>query len=285
MTIVEEHFYVFDHCDSCQQKRRVRRLPIGTHGAAIIVCHRCWIGEMDWRDGLNKKMDQIDSQLERWAVYSFYDVSPYGKREEFDHLGGEPLPPEPPEPPQEKLDEYANLGLSATSIPGGYALMDIDGNTIGYVDGDLSSLQDYIDTVRAMMEITQPPYVAEIALANLNDELAANPRVVILWDRINGMTVLDKYAVYVAYESNLTTARVALFQISKDVMGTVTDALRHAQTITKGQTEFVVIAVPATMYRRSHTERDYVESIGLAVMDENKREFADKLQGKEVNNG
>lgn len=291
MTKVKDSFYKYDACDGgCNRFRRVRRLSISdmpgsaeASTAGLFLCEYCWRDEMDWRRKMNHNIDGGYGDTGPWLVFHFYHPSPLGDDVEiaYDQF------------PDEFFDD---TGLDACQIfspndgkPIGFAIMDDDGNTVDYAR-DMLSLLDYLNDVRDARarenkaEETHHPLHAFKDRPELSDQMIANPRLVLLWDRVSGSATFDRYSVWIVYEN---TRR--LFKTSTREEGLhvpIHAALDHAIAITSpgnprdGQ-EYVVVVLPQPGSDDGGVlGGNYVEEIGQQVLLQNKQAFADRGRTK-----
>jgi hypothetical protein len=263
----------------------------------VILCKSCWRDEYEWRLKVNQKLDDGDSTLKRWPIYGFYNTSPYSDQVEFDEVGNGPhdiaaakraLKAVQEAFPPETVD-FDDLGLTANLVPHdpddeskgyAYAIMDADGNTIDWAD-DIHKLQDYMDNTRELLRVVrnEPPNV------DMGD-LIGNPRVVLLWDRINGNTVIGEYVAYIVRRDLIrrhSGDQVTLFEQMANPIELVTTAVEHATNTANEDFEWVVVVLPVGWEHnkrqrsaRTTVEKSYATFLAMQILDTNIRELVEK---------
>jgi hypothetical protein len=182
--------------------------------------------------------------------------------------------------------DFDDLGLTATLIPEEpddpsgsthfYSIMDKDGNTIDYVN-DMHQLQDYMDKRREERD-----RLADFDAA----DLVGNPRVVFLWDRINGNTVIEEYVAYIVRRNLVErgTDNITIFQQSENPLELTTRAANHAKNTANKDFEWVVVVLPIgkdhnkRQNRGATDEKLYAKHLAAQVLDANIREMLDKAR-------
>jgi len=279
MTKMKSTYYKFDACDGgCNRSARVRRLTISVlpdsvaadiTTAGVHLCEYCWRNEMDWRRHMNSIETGGYGIDGPWLVFGFYITSPLGDDAEIalDQF------------PDEFFDD---TGLSACAIfstsgePTGFAIMDDDGNTVDYAR-DMASLQDYMDDVRDMRAMANKPMVEPF----LSDTMRANPRLVLLWDRVSGSATFDSYSIWLVYPTRTrlyghTSRADGIHQMSEN-------AIKHCQAVVKSKihSDYLVVVLPRSGEDAlGESQIAYVHGIGVPILERNMQVFADRGQTK-----
>ena len=277
MTKMKSTYYKYDLCEGCfNRHRRVRKLNISDlPGSANddttgeILCEYCWRDEMDWRGHMNSIETGGYGIDGPWLVFGFYELSPLGNDAEIalDQF------------PDEFFDD---TGLSACAIfstsgePTGFAIMDDDGNTVDYAR-DMASLQDYMDDVRDMRAMANKPMVEPF----LSDTMRANPRLVLLWDRVSGSATFDSYSVWLVYPTR--TALYGHTNTKTGIHNMIEDAIRHCKIVVRAKihSDYLVVVLPRSGEDAlGESQIAYVHGISVPILQRNMQVFTDRGQTK-----
>ena len=289
MTTVEEKFYRLDACDGCNQKRRVRRLPTSmpdSNGStsAVIVCIDCWNSDMSWRRSFNRRLSPDNHN--KWPVWHFYDPSPFGDVVEFGYDA---------QTAAEKQAEvliFDDLQMSACKVafddPGNdYAILNKDGDAVAFAENyqELTELvalwRKNPSTIPSFDKLIVEKDGKPIVGPFLSDEMAANPRLILLWDRVSGSATFDHYIIWIVYPSR--TAMYARVSRNQRLADSTTRALQHAEAVIRARShhDYVVVVLPNIgTFAHAETEKRYATMIGEKILAENKQAFAERGRTK-----